>query len=71
MHKNLMYALIAIVALGAIMTIAQIWLMFMSWDIYIKLIITLGILGVLIGFLLVVKIDFAEHKRLKGDNYLD
>ena len=71
MHQKMLILLVALVALGALLTIVQIWTNIMPWDIFIKLLITLGILAVLIGFLMVIKADLGEHKRLKDENYLD
>lgn len=71
MHKALLYTLIGIVILSALLTIGQLWFMTLSWDIFIKAIVTCGILALLIGFLIIIKADFGEHKKLKDENYLD
>ena len=71
MHQVLLKTLIGLVVAAALLTIVQIWGTFISWDMYGKAIVTLGILVLLIGFLLVVKIDFGQQKKLKDDNYLD
>jgi hypothetical protein len=36
-----------------------------------KILATIGVLILLVGFLMVVKMDFGEHKRLKDENFLD
>jgi ribose/xylose/arabinose/galactoside ABC-type transport system permease subunit len=71
MHKHLLTALVGMVALAALLTIGQIWGPLMDWDLYGKIIVTLGILVLLSGFLLVVKADLGQHKKLKDENYLD
>lgn len=71
MHQKVLIALIVMVSIGALITILQMWTSFMAWDIFIKVLITLGILSILAGFLLVIKADLGEHKKLKDENYLD
>lgn len=71
MHKTLLIFIVAAVGFGALVTIVQIWTIFLSWDVYFKLIITIGILVLLAGFVIVVKADLGEKKKLKDDNYLD
>lgn len=71
MHQALLKTLIALVVAAGLLTIGQIWGEVLSWDTYVKAVITLGILVLLIAFLLVVKMDFGQQKRLKDENYLD
>ncbi|MCB9988959.1 MAG: hypothetical protein H6868_06450 [Rhodospirillales bacterium] len=71
MHQFLIYCLITIAVVAAALTIGQIWFDILSWAVAWKAFITLGILFVLIGFLMVVKADFGQHKKLKDENYLD
>lgn len=71
MYQKFLIALLGLVVFGAALTIAQVWGPVISWDIYTKLIITTGILVLLIGFVLVIKSDLGQHKKLKDENYLD
>lgn len=71
MHKNLLYIVIGCVIAGALLTVVQMWTYALSWDVFVKLLGTLGIAVVVAGFLLVVKSDFGEHKKMKDENYLD
>ncbi len=71
MHQTLLKAIIIMVCLGALISIAQIWVVFLPWDVFFKALITLGILIVLAGFILVVKSDLGSHKKMKDENYLD
>jgi len=64
-------ALIGTAVIAAILTIIQIWLPLLSWDVYTKVLGTLAIIFVLIGFLMAIKSDFGTDKKLKDDNYLD
>ena len=71
MNQGLLTALIALVLAAAGLSIIQMWAPVLSWDIYIKAIVTCGILALVIGFLIVIKADFGQHKKLKDENYLD
>lgn len=71
MHRNMLIAIIALVIGAAVLTILQIWTSFLAWDVFVKILITVGILVTLLGFLLVIKYDLGEHKKLKDENYLD
>ncbi len=71
MHKKLVQIIVGCVMLGAALTIAQIWTGFIIWDDFIKIAATLGIVIIALGFVLVAKADFSEHKKMRDDNYLD
>ena len=71
MHKSLLITIIGLVILGSVLTIIRVWWTILSWDFYIKAIITIAILVILLGFVMVLKIDLGQHKKLKDDNYLD
>ncbi|MAI61623.1 MAG: hypothetical protein CBB87_03940 [Micavibrio sp. TMED27] len=71
MHQALLGTLIMIVLGAAGLTIVQIWAPIMSWDIYFKFLVTGGIVALAIGFLIIIKADFGQHKKLKDENYLD
>ncbi len=71
MHKKLVQIIVGCVLLGALLTIAQIWTGFITWDDFMKIAATLGIVIVALGFVLVAKADFSEHKKMRDDNYLD
>jgi large-conductance mechanosensitive channel len=71
MHKAMLAGLVLIVLASAGLTIAQLWIPVVSWDNYIKLIVTFGIVALVLGFLIIIKADFGEKKKLKDENYLD
>ena len=71
MHNILLAILVGLIVIAALLSIGQMWFILLSWDVFIKLIVTLGILTLLLGFLLIIKADFGEHKKLKDDNYID
>lgn len=70
MNKTLLGILIALVVAGAAIVVLQIWGVSFG-EIFFKLLATIGVLILLVGFLMVVKLDFGEHKRLKDQNYID
>lgn len=69
-HRTLIYILMGLAIGGAALIILSIWGVDLS-DLIYKLLATIGVLILLIGFLLVVRADFSDHKRLKDQNYLD
>jgi len=71
MNRILLITIVVLVALGALLTVGQIWGLGLDFDLYIKAVITIGILVLLIAFLLVVKSDLGDHKKMKDENYLD
>jgi hypothetical protein len=71
MHRVLVLSLIGLVLLSGILVILSIWGVGMGPDVIFKILATLGILILIIGFLLVVKTDFGEHKRLKDNDFID
>jgi len=70
MQRGFLLTLIGLVILAAALIILNIWGVDLG-DVFYKILGTLVVLIVLVGFLMVVKMDFGEHKRLKDQNYLD
>lgn len=70
-HNVLLYALIGMAVCGAALVLDRVWFQTVPWDIFIKLLLSLVVLAVLDGFLMIVRADFSQHKKLKDDNYLD
>lgn len=71
MNKVLLIAIMLMAGLSALLTILQVWGVGLGWEIYIKLMITFGVLGLLCAFVMVLKSDLGEHTKLKDGNYLD
>lgn len=70
-RKWLLLGLVALSVIGSGMLTLQIWVQLFEWTIFLKLIGTLGVVVILLGFLLAVAEDFGTNKRLKDNNYLD
>lgn len=71
LHRALVLALIGLVILGGFLIILSIWGIAIDGDMLWKMLATIFILIVVIGFLLVVRMDFGEHKRLKDNDFID
>ena len=71
LHRALVLALIGLVVLSGILIILSIWGIGIGPDVIFKILATLGVLILILGFLLVVKMDFGEHKRLKDNDFID
>lgn len=70
-HRALIYALVGLVLFGGLVIILQVWGLLLHPGLFLKLLATIGVLIFIAGFLLVVKLDFSEHKKLKDENYID
>lgn len=70
-RKWLLFGLVALSVMASGLMTLQIWGQFFQWAIFVKLLATLGIAVLLIGFLLAVAEDFGTGKRLKDKNLID
>ena len=71
LHRALVIGLIGLVSLAAVLIILNIWGIVFDGELLFKLLATIGVLVVLAVFLLVIKSDFGEHKRLKDEDFID
>lgn len=70
--KNLfLFSLIGMVILAAILTVVQIWTMFLAWDVFLKVLGTLAIIFCVVGLIHLMVNELGKGKRLKDENYLD
>lgn len=67
LFKSLTYLVIAAVML----ILLQMWLHPFNTVVFWKLLGTLGLLGGLAAFLIAIKQDIADEKKLRDDKYLD
>lgn len=63
--------LIGLAFVLAALILDRIWFKIVPWDIFLKLTATIAVTAGLAVFLILIRADFAEHKRLKDENYLD
>ncbi len=70
-RKWLLLGLVGLSALGTALLTLQIWVQALDWDIFLKLLGTMGVGVLLLGFLVAVAEDFGSNKRLKDNNYID
>lgn len=70
-RKWLMMALVAVSVLASGLITLQIWAQLFQWAIFVKLLATIGIGVLLLGFLLAVAEDFGSNKSLKDQNFVD
>ena len=70
-RKWLLLGLVAASVVTSGMILAQIWGQWFAWAVFVKLLATLGIAVILLGFLLAVAEDFGGNKRLKDNNFID
>ncbi len=71
LHRALVIALLGLVVFGAMLVLLWIWGVSFDPTLLYKLLATTGVLIVLAGLVLVIKSDFAEHKRLKDQDFID
>lgn len=70
-RKWLLLGLVAVSVVTAGMVLLQIWGQWFAWALFVKLLATLGIAVVLLGFLVAVAEDFGTNKRLRDENFVD
>ena len=71
LQYKMMAGIIGLIIGAAFLTIGQVWGPLLSWALYTKIMITVGILILMVGLVIVLKADLGEHKALKDENYLD
>jgi len=71
MHKSMLLTIIGLLIVAAFLTLIQIWAPFLSWEIFTKIMISILIIGGVLGLIMALKSDLSEHKSMKDENYLD
>ena len=67
----LVRGIVYIAVAAALLLIAEMWFDVFTADVFFKVMATLGILGAVLVFLILVKRDFLESKRQKDEHFLD
>ena len=60
-----------VLALFAILLLAQMWAMIMPWETFMKLTVTAAVIIVVTFGLAILYREYIEEKQMKEDNYLD
>jgi len=69
--QMLVKCIVAVAVLSVGLILAQMWFTLFPAEIFWKLLVTLVLLGALVSFLIAVKQDLSEEKKLRDDKYLD
>lgn len=69
--QALVKSIVVLTILGAALVLAQIWLSLFETVVFVKLLVTLLIVGGVVTFIIAVKSDMSDEKKLKDDKYLD
>lgn len=59
------------ILIGAVLILTQIWGLFLSTTLLLKILATLGVIIIVSGLFLIIKSDLGNQKDLKDTNYLD
>lgn len=57
--------------IGAILSLTQLWFALLSFEIFIKLIITLTVLFIIVLGVTLVKNEYIEEKKMRKSGHLD
>lgn len=69
--QALVKSIVVLTILGAALVLAQLWLNLFETVVFVKLLVTLLIVGGVVTFIIAVKSDMSDEKKLKDDKYLD
>lgn len=69
--QRLTKSLIWVVVAGAALGLAQMWLTLFSWDVFVKLMITLVVVGGVVSFIIAVREDLGGDENMKNDKYIN
>lgn len=67
----LVKCIVVLVLAGAALVLLQMWFHIFDATIFWKLLVTLVIIGSVASFIIAVKQDLTDEKKLKDDKYLD
>ncbi len=70
MHTGALVCL-AIFVLGALLSLAQLWFMPLSAEVFTKVMITLGVLFVVALAVTLVRREYLAEKKMKDQGYID
>ena len=62
---------VSLLVIWVLLAILDMWFDIMSWEVFIKLTITLGLLAVVALVIAIAKREYVDEKKLKDDKYID
>ena len=71
MNKIVMNTLMALIVVIGVLTLVQIWVPLVDWDVYLKLVGSAVVVSIILGLILILKSDLGEKKKMKDEHYLD
>ena len=69
-NSILVKIIVLVIIMTAMLCIAQVWGLGIDEATFIKSLITLGIIGGVLGLIIMTRADFSENKNLKDDDYI-
>ena len=69
--KTLAITLSGLVLFIGLLVLGQIWFDMLRWDVFIKLIVSLGIALVLVILVTLIKREFSDSEDMRKDGYID
>lgn len=70
-YRKMLLSLGGFGLIAVLLILAQVWFEFFDGKTFIKLLISVTIVSALTSFIMAVREDFLEGKRLKDENFLD
>lgn len=67
----LVRGIVILVVAGAALVLLQMWFNIFAAEIFWKLLVTLVVIGSVVSFIIAVKQDLSDEKKLKDDKFLD
>jgi len=62
---------VSLLVIWVLLAILDMWFDIMSWEVFIKLTITLGLLAIVALVIAIAKREYVDEKKLKNDKYID
>jgi MFS family permease len=70
-YRNMLLSLAGFGLIAVILVLVQTWAEAFAWGTFIKLMVSVVVLSGLVSFIMAIREDFLEGKRLKDQDFLD
>lgn len=70
-YRNLLLSLAGFGLIAVVLVLVQTWMEAFAWATFVKLMASVVILSGLVSFIMAIREDFLEGKRLKDQDFLD